>query len=144
MPARLAARGGRLRLVLPSPQLPSMKHKVLVYGGGALVLLLVVAYVVVDLFLGSIVRAGVNHFAPEYTQTRVELGGAHISPLSGDGTLSALYVGNPKGWSSDKAFSFDKIHIAVVPTSIFGNHIVVKDITIDGPEFVYETRFVSS
>ena len=105
---------------------------------------ILVAYLGLDLFLGSVVKAGVNRFAPKITKTRVELAGARISPVTGSGTLTGLFVGNPPGWRSDKAFSFGKIHVVVAPFSIFGDHVVVKDIVIDQPEFVYETRFVSS
>lgn len=117
-----------------------MKKKLLIGVLAAIVLL----YVTVDLFLGSIVTRGVNHFGPGLTQTRVELSGAHLSPLTGSGTLSGLFVGNPKGWSSDKAFYLGRIHVVVEPASIFRDQVVVDEIAIDEPDFVYETRFVSS
>jgi hypothetical protein len=103
-----------------------------------------VAYFGMSLFLGSVVKAGVNRFAPRMTKTRVELAGARISPITGSGVLTGLFVGNPPGWSSDKAFSFGRIHVAVAPFSIFGDHIIVKEIVVDQPEFVYETKLVSS
>jgi uncharacterized protein involved in outer membrane biogenesis len=37
-----------------------------------------------------------------------------------------------------------KIHVDVKPFSILGDHIVVNEITIDQPEFVYETKLVAS
>ena len=120
-----------------------MKKKLL-YLGGTLVALALVTYVGLQVFLGSIVKAGINGFAPKLTQTRVELADAHISPLSGIGTLSGLYVGNPKGLSSEKAFYLGQIHIDVEPFSILGDHVIVNEIVIDQPEFVYETRLVSS
>ena len=86
---------------------------------------ILVAYLGLDLFLGSVVKAGVNRFAPKITKTRVELAGARISPVTGSGTLTGLFVGNPPGWRSDKAFSFGKIHVVVAPFSIFGDHVVV-------------------
>jgi hypothetical protein len=120
-----------------------MKNKLLFIGGG-LVLALVVAYFAAGFVLGSIVRAGVNHFAPDVTKTPVELASARISPLSGSGTLDGLFVGNPKGWSSNRALYFEQIHVEVEPMSLFSDHIVVDEITIDHPQFVYETRFVTS
>ena len=101
----------------------------------AIAAVLLAAYIVGDLFLGSIVKAGVNRFAPLVTQTKVELAGAHISPLTGGGELSGLVVGNPAGWSDKPAFSLGKVHVEVVPSSIFGDHIVVKDVEIEAPEF---------
>lgn len=101
-------------------------------------------YLGLTFFLGSIVKAGVNSFGPKLTQTKVELASATISPLTGSGTLTGLAVGNPKGWSANDAFRLGKVHVSVVPFSIFGDHIVINEITIDGPEFLYETKIVAS
>jgi hypothetical protein len=117
-----------------------MLKKLLLLG----VLAAVMLYVGLAFFLGSIVKAGVNSFGPKLTQTKVELAGANISPLTGSGTLSGLTVGNPKGWSDNNAFSLAKVHVDVEPFSIFGDHVVLNEITIDGPEFLYETKIVSS
>ena len=111
---------------------------------GCLAALVVIAGIVASFFLGTIVTKGVNTFAPKITGTRVTLDSATISPLTGSGTLTGLFVGNPEGWKSDKAFSFAKIHVSVVPGSLIGDHIIVKDVLIDGPEFVYETKIISS
>jgi hypothetical protein len=109
------------------------------------VLLLIVGlYVGVTYFMGSIVKAGVTGFGPKLTQTKVELDGATISPLTGSGTLTGFAVGNPQGWSDANAFTLGKVHIDVEPLSIFGDHIVINEIIIDGPEFLYETRIVTS
>jgi hypothetical protein len=104
----------------------------------------VVAYVGLMFFLGSVVKAGVNSFGPKLTKTKVELGSAILSPLTGSGTLSDLVVGNPAGWSDNNAFALAKVHVKVKPFSILGDHIEVDEIIIDGPEFLYETKFVSS
>ena len=53
-----------------------------------LIALALVAFFTLQFFLGSIVTAGVNNFAPKLTQTTVVLQSASISPLSGSGTLS--------------------------------------------------------
>jgi hypothetical protein len=111
---------------------------------GSLLALVVIAGIVASFFLGSMVTKGVNTFAPKITGTVVTLDSASISPLTGSGTLKGLFVGNPEGWKSDKAFSFEKIHVSVVPGSILGDHIVVKEVIIDSPQFVYETKIVSS
>ncbi|CAM3141991.1 hypothetical protein [Rariglobus hedericola] len=111
---------------------------------GSLLALMVIGAFIASFFLGSIVTKGVNTFAPKITGTKVTLDSASISPLSGSGTLNGLFVGNPEGWKSDKAFSFAKVHVSVVPGSLLGDHIVVKEVLIDGPEFVYETKIISS
>lgn len=111
---------------------------------GSLLALVVIGAIVASFFLGTIVTKSVNTFAPKITGTKVTLDSASISPLTGSGTLKGLFVGNPEGWKSDKAFSFATVRVSVVPGSLLGDHIVVKDVLIDGPEFVYETKIVSS
>jgi hypothetical protein len=112
--------------------------------GGIVVGLGIVGVLVMSFFLGSVVTAGVNNFAPKITQTNVTLAGASISPLTGSGTLSGLVVSNPKGWSDTPLCSLGKIHVDVAPFSILGDHIVVNDISIEAPEFNYETKVVAS
>lgn len=118
--------------------------KLLLFGGLALLVLVVAGFITAQFFLGSIVKAGVNKFGPTMTQTKVELDSASISPLSGSGTLSGLVVGNPAGWSNADAIRLGSVHIDVEPASIFKDHIVINEIVIDGPEFLYETKLVAS
>ncbi len=120
-----------------------MNKKLLIIGG-ALAGLGLAAYVGLDLFLGSAVKVGVNRFAPRIAHTGVELAGADLSPLTGSGTLSGLAVSNPRGWSDNRAVYLGKVHVELAPFSIFGDHIVVNEITVDQPEFLYETRVLSS
>ena len=109
-----------------------------------LLILLVVGYFVVAYSMGSIVKAGVNKVGPRITQSKVELAGANISPLSGSGTLTGLSVGNPPGWSDRNAFALGKVSINLEPMSVFKDTIVINEITIDQPEFLYETKIVTS
>jgi hypothetical protein len=117
--------------------------KLIIIGGGLAVVALV-AFVALQFFLGSVVTAGVNNFAPKLTQTKVVLNSATISPLTGSGTLSGLVVGNPKGWSDANLCSLGKVHIDVAPFSILGDHIIVNEIIIEAPEFNYETKIIAS
>lgn len=120
-----------------------MKKKILYLGGG-LLLLGCIGTLVMSYMLGSAIKVGVNTVGPRLTQTRVELAGASLSPLTGSGTLTGLFVGNPKGWNSDRAFYLGKIHVTMKPFSVFGDHVVIEELLIDDPHFVYETRLVAS
>ena len=111
---------------------------------GVLAAVVVVAAVALTFVLGSIVRAAVNKFGPAITKTKVELTAAELSPLTGSGTITGLFVGNPPGWRSDRAVYLGKMHLSVVPTSLLGDHIIIREIVIDQPEFVYETKVFSS
>ncbi len=109
-----------------------------------LVVLLLVGYFVVAYSMGSVVKAGVNTVGPRITGSKVELAGAKISPLTGAGTLTGLAVGNPQGWSDRNAFSLGQVSIDLEPASVFKDTIVINEIVIDQPEFLYETKLVTS
>jgi hypothetical protein len=111
---------------------------------GVAVLLAVAVLLTVGFFLGSIVRTAVNRYGPPLTKTRVELASAEISPLTGSGTIRGLVIGNPPGWHSERAVFLGQVHLAIEPRSLFGDHVIVDDILIDQPEFVYETRIIGS
>jgi hypothetical protein len=119
-----------------------MRKLLLLLGSAALLTVLVL--VVAGYFLGSVVRAAVNRYGPPITKTTVELASAKISPLTGSGTIKGLVIGNPPGWHSARAVYLGQVHVSLKPFSLFGDHVVIKQILIDQPEFVYETRFISS
>lgn len=118
--------------------------KKLILIAGVVVGLGIVGVVAVSFFLGHIVTAGVNSFAPKITQTKVTLDHSSISPLTGSGTLSGLVIGNPKGWSDGNICALGKIHVSVAPFSILGDHIIVNEVVIEAPEFNYETKIIAS
>lgn len=118
--------------------------KLLLISTLLLAILVIGGYVTVRYFLGSIVKSGVNRFGPTITQTKVELQGATISPFTGEGTLNGLAVGNPSGWSSADALRLGRVHIHLEPTSVLKDQIVIHELTIEQPEFLYETRLVAS
>lgn len=118
--------------------------KLLLYLGIAVLALLLIAYIAGQFFLGSIVKAGVNQVGPRLTQSKIQLESATISPVSGAGTLTGFTVGNPQGWSSANALSVSKVHFDVQPSSFFKDTIVINDLSVDQPEFVYETHILSS
>lgn len=117
-----------------------MFKKLLLFG----LVVVLALYIGLTFFLGSIVKSGVNNFGPKLTQTKVELAEANISPLTGAGSLRGLAVGNPSGWSAGNAFYLGKVSVDLEPFSIFGDHVVINEIIIDQPEFLYETKFISS
>lgn len=119
-------------------------NKILGYSALVVLVLAAALYITMQFFLAGIVKAGVNKFGPGITQTKVVLEGASISPLSGSGTLTSLSVGNPTGWSASDAFRLGKIHIDLEPFSVFKDHIVINELVIEGPEFLYETKLIAS
>ncbi len=122
--------------------LHTMKKLLIILG--SLFALLVIGIFVISFFLGPIITKGVNTFGPKITGTKVTLDHVSVSPLTGSFTMSGLFVGNPEGWKGDKAFYMSKVHVSVAPLSVLGDHIIVKEVLINGPEFVYETNVMNS
>jgi len=103
-----------------------------------------IVYLVLIFFVGSLVTTAVNKYGPQLAKTNVHLTEAHISPLSGEGSLDGMIVANPAGWSKNNAFSLKSIHVSVAPSTVFSDHVVIKEIKIDSPEILYETRLLTS
>lgn len=118
--------------------------KILLLGTAVLLALVLAITIGAGYFLGGAVKAGVNTLGPRATQSKVELASAHLSPLTGTGTLTGLSVGNPAGWSGGRAFYLGKVHLDVAPGSLFSDTIVINELVIDQPEFNYETTLFSS
>lgn len=106
--------------------------------------LAVVGLVLVYFFMGAAVRKGVEVFGPQLTQTEVRLDHVGISPFSGGGTIRGLWVGNPDGFRTEKAFYMGEVSVNLAPTSLLGDRILIKRIYISEPEFTYERRLTSS
>ena len=113
--------------------------KKLLIGIVAAVLILVVGgigYLYVN--LNSLIEAGIEEYAPQYTKTPVTLGGANVSIFSGEGGLSDLVIGNPEGYKSPEAFRLGAIDVAVNTESITSDVIEIKSLAIQGPAITYE------
>lgn len=117
--------------------------KALLLIGVILLALLIVVFVAGRFFLGSIVKEGVNRIGPRVTGAPVTLDNAQVAPFSGSGTLTGLTISNPPGWSDRPAFQLGEVKVDVEPASLFGDHIVVNDVTIEDPTINYETRLVT-
>ncbi|MFO1452338.1 MAG: AsmA family protein [Opitutaceae bacterium] len=118
--------------------------KKLLVGLALCALALLAVGIALSFFIGSIAKKGVNTLAPRITGTTVTLDSAQISPWNGTGTLKGLYIGNPKGWTSEKLAYLGMVHIDLVPTSLMSDTIVIEKVVIEKPEFVYETKIISS
>lgn len=100
----------------------------------ALVVLLALALVVLMLFLDGLVKKGVETAGPALAKVEVKLDAVKLSLLSGKGTLKGLFVGNPEGFSSPSAIKAGEVSVAVAPSSLMSDRIVVHSVKIVSPE----------
>jgi len=116
-----------------------MKKYILI-GAGVIVAGLITAIVLVILNLGDLIKTAVEEFGPPITKTEVRLGSADISVLSGSGTLSNFYLGNPKGFKMPSAIECGTIRVKVNTDSLTKDKIIIEEIFVDSPVISYEKR----
>lgn len=109
-----------------------------------LVLVLVVVAVVALLFLGTIVKTGVQNVGPVVAKVPVTLDSANISVFSGSGELKGFVVSNPEGFKTKDAIKVGTMEVAIAPASLLKEKKHIRKIRVEAPEITYETGFGGS
>ncbi len=94
--------------------------------------------------LNSIVKAAVETVGSEVTGTQVVLDDVEISPTDGLGALRGFHLTNPKGFGEGDAFKFDQVKVLIDVATIASDPVVIKEVSIDGPEIGYVLQDQSS
>jgi len=110
----------------------------------AIVILLIVIGVMAILFIGTIVKTVVERVGPVVAKVPVKLDSAAISLFGGTGKLKGLLIGNPEGYKSSQAIKIGTISLALVPSSVLKNKVILHQITVESPEITYETDLKGS
>jgi len=103
-----------------------------------LVVLVVVALIVAGLFLGNLVKAGMQTVGPKITQVPITVDAVHLSLLTGAGKVEGLVVGNPAGYKTPQAISVGVAAVGVNPLSVLSDKIVVRSVEVRNPEITFE------
>jgi hypothetical protein len=107
------------------------------------VALLVLGVVVAALFMGSIVKKGVETAGPQITKTDMKLESASVSILSGAGSINNFMLGNPQGYQTPQAIKVGKVDLAVRPGSIFSDKVEIRHVRVRSPDITFETQGVN-
>jgi uncharacterized protein involved in outer membrane biogenesis len=105
---------------------------------GLIVLVALIALVFGFMFLGSIVKAGVEEVGPMVTKVPVTLDGAAVSLFSGSGELKGFKVGNPEGFKAAQAIQVRSVNVSIAPGSVLKDKVVVHSVRVQAPEITYE------
>ena len=108
--------------------------KILSYVLGIIIILCAILYFARNILIAR----SVEKIAPSFTGTPVALESVDLQIFKGTLSLRNLKVGNPQGFSKKDIFAVDKVDVALKPLSLFGNKIVIKNITVDGVTLNYE------
>jgi len=110
-----------------------------------LVVVLVVLAVIGILFIGGIVKAGVEKVGPRVAKVPVKLDAATIAVFGGSGTLKGLVVGNPPEYTkTPQAFKVGSVSLSLVPSTILKSKVVIRQIKVEQPEIAYEADLKGS
>ena len=89
--------------------------------------------------LDSLVKSAIERYGSQATQAQVSLDTVAISLTQGEGGLSGLMVGNPKGFATPHALLLGSIKVTLDSSSIRGDGpIIIREIDIEAPEVTYE------
>lgn len=110
----------------------------LLIGGGLIVLVVIIVLWYVFSNLDSLIKAAVEKYGSEVTQTKVQLNQVKISIRSGQGKLRGLDIGNPKGFNTPSAFKLGEISLKLDTGTVTQNPVVIKEIVIQAPQVTYE------
>lgn len=113
------------------------KGKVLIALGVAGVLLAAAVFYLLS-NLDRIVAAAIEKYGSSATGTPVEVSSVRIRLNAGEGAISDLSVGNPRGYSTPKALRLGDIAIAVDTGTITKDPVVIDKITVSAPRATYE------
>jgi len=103
-----------------------------------LVLILLVVAVLAILFIGTIVKTGVEKVGPVVTKVPVTLDSASLSVFSGNGELKGFMLGNPEGFKAKEAIKVGTMQLGIAPGSLLQEKKHIRVIKVEGPEITYE------
>lgn len=103
-----------------------------------LVVAAVAAFFMLNNPLGRLVKLAVESSGPDMMQAEVRVSSVKISASDGQGKLSGLKLGNPKGFKTEFALKADTIEMVIEPASVAKEVVVLHKVLIDAPHIIYE------
>jgi len=107
---------------------------------GIVILLVVIAAGVYLLFanLDTIVKAAIEQYGSEVTQTAVRVKRVKLDLQNGAGGIYGITIANPPGFDTARAFSLGETSVKLNLESLGKDVIVIDRITVRKPEVSYE------
>lgn len=121
-----------------------MIKKILIGGGIAVVVLVVLVVLGISFFLDSAIKKGVETVGPMVAKVETKLDSVSLSLLSGSGKINGLVIGNPEGFKTPTAIRVGSVSLALQPKSLLSDKIIIKSVNVQAPEITYETDFKTS
>lgn len=111
--------------------------KVLLFLGIAAVIVAAALFFLIS-NIDAIVKKGIEQYGSEATGTKVGVLAVKLSLKEGEGSISGLSIGNPRGYSDPNAFSLEDITVKIDTASVTKDPVVIEMVRISAPRVVYE------
>lgn len=95
-----------------------------------LVAIALVLVLTLPLWVGPVVKLAANTVVPRKTGTSFTLGAFQLNPYTGKLRVGNVELANPEGFSPNMALTLGNLSVDVDSTTVAGNPIVIRDITI--------------
>ncbi len=112
--------------------------KVLLFLGVGLIVLVIAVVVGVGLFIGPIIKAGVETMGPKITQVAITLDAVDVSLFGGTAAIKGLVVGNPEGFKTPEAIRLGKAELALDVLSVTKEKIIIRKVHVVSPEITFD------
>jgi len=113
-----------------------MKTVLVIVGAAAVIVIAIIAIILFS--LGNIIEKGVETAGSASLGTDVTLADADLSILGGRVSFGDLQIANPTGFKTDHLFKLGKAQVAVKPTSLLQDEIVIDNVILDSPSLTIE------
>jgi len=107
-------------------------------------IVLLVLIVLVVLFLGQIIKAGIETAGPQIAGVPMSVEKVRVNPFAGNVHVKALVIGNPEGFKSPSLMELGEFKLDISIASLFTDTILIKQILICEPQITYEKTLRSS
>ena len=111
--------------------------KLLIVLAGLLVVIAGAVYFVSS-NLDGIVKAAIENYGSQATQTKVSVASVKLKLREGSGSISGLDVGNPSGFADPSIFRLGDISVKLDTSTVTKNPVVIDDLSISAPQVFYE------
>ncbi|MEI8078121.1 MAG: hypothetical protein WCH61_00650 [bacterium] len=108
------------------------------YAGLILVGLLAVTCLLLNVYLGAVVKAAVESVGPRAIGAPVAITSVKIHLLRGLIEIKGVHVGNPTGFKTPALVTVGLVRIDLAPLSLLTDTIHIREITVEAPDITYE------
>lgn len=97
-------------------------------------------YIGFAIMLNSAVKKGLEVAGPRVAGVETRVEAVRLSPFTGRGEATGLFVGNPEGYRAPSAIEVGRATISLKPTSVFSDKIIVRSVRLEAPIITLEAR----